>query len=237
MSEIEKRKRKLLSLPSVENWARNNHPRFDETLFALANFDKNPPQFGLGEVKRLCASLAEGKLTFPQVIEKIEAIKHPAVRSSAREVLPAFADYLRRKPIEGLEAFDGLKITYPIGPRPGGGTLSIPIMPTFVGLRNGQLVPVFVIPWASLSFDDFQKALMSSILKDALLSHQEFIGCDGEIAAFPKVENADIREQVRYECSWGIRSYASMDREDLNRQFSVFGSALLKVIDEMTEEG
>lgn len=232
MSELEKRKQRLLRLPSVENWARNNRPRFDDTFFALANFDKNPPQFGLSEVKALCANLAKGKQTFPEVMEKIETIKHLPVRSSARQVLPAFADYLRRKPIEGLEAFDGFRITYPIGPRPGGGTLSIPIVPTFVGVRNEQLVPVFVIPWASLSFDDFQKVLTSSILKDALLSHQQFIGCDGEILAFPKIEG----EEVRYECSWSIRTYALMDREDLNRQFSVFGRALFKVIDEMIEE-
>jgi hypothetical protein len=232
MSELEKRRRKLLNLTSVENWVRNNRPRFDDTFFALANFDKNPPQFGLREVRVLCAGLAKGKLTYPEVIEKIEAIKHPTVRSSARQVLPAFADYLRRKPIEGLEAFDGFRITYPIGPRPGGGTLSIPIVPTFVGIRNERLVPVFVIPWADLAFKDFQKILMSSILKDALLSHQQFIGCDSEIVAFPKLEYED----VRYECSWLVRSYASMDREDLNRQFHIFGRALFKVIEEMREE-
>lgn len=232
MTELEKRKRKLLNLPSVENWARNNRPRFDDTLFALANFDKNPPRFGLREVRMLCALLVQGKLTFAEAIEKIESIRHPAVRASARQVLPAFASYLKRNPIEGLEVFDGFRMTYPIGPRPGGGTLAIPISPTFVGVRDGALMPVFVIPWASLSFDDFQKKLMSSILKDALLSHQEFIGSDCEIVAFPKMEH----EEVRYECSWGVRSYASMDREDLSRQFSIFGRALSKLIEDMAEE-
>jgi hypothetical protein len=231
MSELEKRKRRLLNLPSVENWTRNNRPRLDETFFALANFDKNPPQFGLGEVRRLCAHLAMEKLSFPEAAEKIESIKHPTVRASAREVIPAFASYLKASGIEGLEAFQGFRITYPIGPRPGGGTLAIPIIPTFVGVRNEQLNPVFVIPWASLPFDDFQKILMSSILKDALLSHQHFIGCDAEVVAFPKYED----EAVRYDRSWSVRSYARMDRDDLNRQFSTFGRALTKAIDEMTE--
>ena len=156
MSELEKRKRRLLNLPSVENWTRNNRPRLDETFFALANFDKNPPKFGLGEVRRLCAHLAMGKLSFAEAAEKIEAIKHPTVRASAREVVPAFARYLRASATEGLEAFQGFRITYPIGPKPGGGTLAIPIIPTFVGLRNDQLLPVFVIPWADLPFNDFQ---------------------------------------------------------------------------------
>jgi len=111
--------------------------------------------------------------------------------------------------------------------------LAIPIEPTFVGLRNEQLVPTFVIPWASLPFDDFQKTLMSSILKDALLSHQHFIGYDAEVVAFPKFED----ENVRFDRAWSVTSYATMDREDLNRQFATFGRALNRVIDEMAEEG
>ena len=87
-------------------------------------------------------------------------------------------------------------------------------------------MPVFLIPWASLSFDDFQKNLVSSILKDALLTLQEFIGCDAEILAFPKIEG----ENQRYECSWRVISYAQMDREDLNKQFGIFGRALTNVI-------
>ncbi|HEX8224371.1 MAG TPA: hypothetical protein VF605_11200 [Allosphingosinicella sp.] len=233
MNEIERRKNRLFRLPSVENWARNNRPRLDDTFFALSNFDKNPPHFGLGSVKMLCASLAKGKLTLIEALQKAEMIKHAAVRSAALQVIPAFADYLRLRPIEGLEAFDDFRITYPIGPRPGGGTLSIPIVPTFVGIRDEQLVPVFIIPWSDLSFDDFQKVLASSVLKDALLSHQQFIGCDGEIVAFPKIEG----EQVRYECSWSILSYAQMDREDLSRQFSVFGRALMRVVEEIDEAG
>jgi hypothetical protein len=229
MNEAGKRKQRLFRLPSVENWVRNNRPRFDDTLFALSNFDRNPPQFGLGQVKALCASLAKGDLTASEALEKADAIKHAAVRASAQQVLPAFADYLRREPIEGLEAFDGFRITYPIGPRPGGGTLWIPVAPTFVGIRDEQLVPIFIIPWSELPFDDFQKTLASSVIKDALLSHQQFIGCDGEVVGFPKIEG----EEVRYERSWRVRSYATMDRDDLNRQFSIFGRALLAVVDEI----
>lgn len=110
--------------------------------------------------------------------------------------------------------------------------MAIPIVPTFVGLRDSELVPTFVIPWASLPFDDFQKNLMSSILNDALLSHQHFIGFDAEIVAFPKFED----ENLRFDRAWSVRSYARMDRDDLNRQFATFGRALNKVIDEMTEE-
>lgn len=232
MREAERRKRNLLNLPSIENWARNNRPRFDDTFFALSNFDKHPPTFGLGDVKKLCADFAMSKLSAGEASARAEAIKHPAVRAAAMQVLPEFQRYLRRSPIEGLKAFDGFRLPYPIGPKPGGGTLAIPIAPTFVGIRNGQLVPVFLIPWASLPFDDFQKCLVSSILKDSLLTLQEFIGCDAEILAFPKIED----DSQRYECSWGVTSYARMDREDLNKQFGIFGRALTDVITEIDQE-
>ncbi|WP_294337990.1 hypothetical protein [uncultured Sphingomonas sp.] len=234
MDDIEKRKRKLLKLPSIENWARNNRPRFDDTFFALSNFDRNPPRFGLAVVKGLCASMAKGELSLNDALDKSDEIKHDAVRASAQQVLPAFSRYLFRRPVEGLGAFDGFSLSYPIGPRPGGGTLAIPVAPTFVGLRGGALVPIFIIPWANFALDGFQKQLISSVLKDALLSHQDFIGCDGEVLAFPKNDG----ESTRYERSWNITSYASMDREDLNRQFGIFGRALFKVIEEMeTQSG
>lgn len=232
MDDLEKRKRKLLRLSSVENWARHNWRRVDDIILALSTFDRNPPQFGLGAVKMLCARLAMGRVSYNEALDAAEAIKHPAVRSAASQIVPVFQEYLTRKPVEALQAFENFRLTYPIGPRPGGGTLFIPIVPTFVGLRDERLVPVFIIPWANLALGGYQKTLISSILKDGLLSHQQFIDCDGEILAFPKMED----EEVRYERSWSIRDYASLDREDLSQQFSVFGRALSKLLDDIEME-
>lgn len=107
--------------------------------------------------------------------------------------------------------------------------MAIPVAPTFVGLRRDRLTPVFLIPWAHLGFDDFQKVLMSSIISDALLSHQDFVDGDVEILSFPRFEGA----AERFEVSWMVRSYATMDRDDLNRQFVTYGRALRQVIDEL----
>ena len=141
-SDAEKRKKRLVALPSVENWVRNNRPRFDETFFALSNFDKNPPMFSLAEVKKICARIVTGKLAREDIPQRLEAISHLTVRASARQVIPAFLNYLEKRPIAGLEAFEGFRLPYPIGPKPGGGTLAIPIIPTFVGIRDGKLTPV-----------------------------------------------------------------------------------------------
>lgn len=229
MSDKERRKKRLLRLPSVENWVRNNRRRFDETVLSLKNFDLNPPRLSLSQVRALCSDCALGKVASGDVERRIESIKHPTTRSAAREVVPAFLVYLKRFPIEGLQAFDGFRITYPIGPSPTGGTLAIPIAPTFVGIRDDCLVPVFLIPWASLAFDGFQKILMSSIIKDALLSHQDFVNADAEILCFPRLQYGP----ERFEVSWMARSYATMDREDLNHQFVTYGKALRSVLEDL----
>jgi hypothetical protein len=229
MNDKERRKKRLLRLPTVENWVRNNKRRLDETVFALRNFDLNPPRLSLSQVRSLCSDVALRKVNPGEIEARIETIKHPNARSSAREVLPAFQDYLRRYPIEGLQAFESFRVTYPIGPNPLGGTLAIPVAPTFVGLRADRLTPVFLIPWASLEFDDFQKVLMSSIIKDALLSHQDFVEGDAEVLGFPRLEYGT----ERFETSWMVRSYATMDRDDLNRQFVTYGRALRQVIEEL----
>lgn len=233
MNDVARRIKRLLSLPSVENWARNNKPRFDDTLLALSNFDRNPPKFSLGPIKRICSSLARSKIDLAEALTEVEKIRHNTVRASGRQVIPALASYLNKNPIEGLDAFDNFRITYPIGRRPNGGTLFIPIIPTFVGIRDNNLCPVFIVPWADIKpFGDFQRTLMASILRDSLLSYQQFIDCDGEIVAFPKADGGPTRAIRR----WSIRSHASMDREDLSAQFSKYGRALYAIIDEINRD-
>jgi hypothetical protein len=94
------------------------------------------------------------------------------------------------------------------------------------------LTPVFLIPWTKLAFSNFQKILMSSLIQDALLTHQDFLGCDALVMAFPLIEET----RQRYPVSWGVMSYALMDRERLNHQFLVYGRALRNVLAALDEE-
>lgn len=232
MSNKEKRKRKLLNLPSVENFTRNNTPRVDDTALALANFDKNPPAFSLAPVKSLCTDIVLDKLDSNEIAARIGKIKHPAAHRSALEVIPAFRKYVSENDFEGVADFRGFRITYPIGPSPAGGTLNIPIVPTFVAFVRGQLTPIFLIPWTKMALKDFQKFLMSSIINDALLTHQDFLDCDAAVLAFPRIEET----LERYPAAWGVKSYATMDRERLNHQFMTYGRALKEVIEELDAE-
>jgi len=110
-----------------------------------------------------------------------------------------------------------------------GQTLSIPIYPTFVGILNDRLTPVFLISWAQLTFNEYQKALISSVIVDAVLSHQDFLDSEALILALPRIPN----EKVRYERLWSARDYASLDQEGLNQQFDTYSRAVARVLAEL----
>lgn len=232
MDDKTKRRRRLLKLPTVENFARNNRPRTDETALVLTNLDKNPPPFSLAPVKRLCAGIALGNVDQSELHERLGKIRHPGAYQAASEIIPEFLKFVTETRLEGISDFDGFKVSYPIGPNPDGGTLNIPVAPTFVCFMGDNLVPVFLIPWATMVFSDFQKTLMSSIINDALLTHQDFIGCDALVLAFPLIPET----RQRYRISWGVGSYAAMDRERLNHQFLKYGRALTTVLASLDAE-
>lgn len=232
MDDKTKRRRRLLKLPTVENFARNNRPRTDETTLALTNLDKNPPPFSLAAVKRLCADIALLNVEQSEVESRLKKIRHPGAHRAAREIIPEFLKFVSETGLEGVRDFDGFRVSYPIGPNPDGGTLNIPVAPTFVCFIRDELIPVFLIPWATMVFSDFQKVLMSSIINDALLTHQDFIGCDALVLAFPLIPEA----RQRFKMSWGVTSYAQMDRERLNHQFLKYGRALTDVLASLDAE-
>ena len=74
--------------------------------------------------------------------------------------------------------------------------------------------------------------VLSSLVQDALLTHQDFLGCDALILAFPLIEET----RQRYTVSWNVLNYAQMDRERLNHQFLVYGRALKNVLAALDEE-
>lgn len=229
MDDAERKARKLLSLPTLPNWVRNNRRRFDETVFELRRFLQSPPRHSLAKVNLLCARVACRQMTMTEAVSEVEKLGNPISRQAGREVLPAFHQFLRASGVEGVSEFAGFQIAYPIGSAPDRTTLSIPIYPTFVGILNGQLTPVFLISWAQLTFNEYQKALISSVVVDAVLSHQDFIQSEALILALPRIPN----EKVRYERLWSARDYATLDQEGLNLQFNTYSRAVARVLAEL----
>lgn len=232
MEDTEKRIKRLMRLPSLVNWVRHNKRRLDETVFQLREFANNPPRHSLQPVQKLCAALAYGKLTQESALEKAEEIVRPAARVAAREVIPAFCRYLAKTGIEGASELDGFHAMYIIGKRPNGEPLLVPVKPTFIGIKNDELMPVFVVPWVDFKLDGFQKYLLSTIICDAILTQQDFLNSDAEILAFPRIKNTKTRHQR----GWHARQYNLLSQDDLIEQFERYSRALRTVVAELRAE-
>ncbi|HEY0621744.1 hypothetical protein [Sphingomonas sp.] len=232
MDDTEKRIKRLMSLPSLVNWVRHNKRRLDDTIFQLREFANNPPRHSLRPVQKLCAALAYGTCDEEDALNRAEAIAMPAAKVAAREVIPAFSRYLKKSGIEGVIEFDGFQAMYIIGKKPDDAPLLVPVRPTFVGIKNEKLVPVFVIPWVDFKLDGFQKYLLSTIICDAILTQQDFLGSDSEIIAFPRIKGTHTRDQR----GWLATQYNLLSQDDLMEQFERYTRALRAVIAELRSE-
>lgn len=232
MDDNEKRAQRLMRLPSLVNWVRHNKRRLDDTIFQLREFDKNPPRHSLKEVGKLCAELAYGKLNLEDALDKAEGITRPAVRVAAKEVVPAFYKYLKKSKIYGVAELDGFQAMYIIGKKPDDEPLLVPVKPTFIGIKEDKLYPVFVVAWAEFNLDGFQKYLLSTIICDAILTQQDFLASNAEIVAFPRIKNTKTRDQR----SWSAREYDLLSQDDLVQQFERYSLALKTIVAEIRAE-
>lgn len=226
MIDVDATIKRLLRPPSVANWARHNFRRLDETSRGLLRFATVPPRHSLGDVYTICAAIVTDQLSLEQALRCADEIKHPLTRRASREIVPAFYYYAKGRKLDGLSAFKGFRTPYPIGRSSEGGTLTIPVIPTFTMLTGDQLKPVFLIGWASLTLNDYQKQLLSTIIRNAILTQQDFLNSDAEVVCIPRCR----RSGGRIVQDWSVRQYAQLTEDDLQEQFARYGSALDQVI-------
>lgn len=231
MTDIEKKVKRLLKLPALVNWVRHNKRRLDDTVFQLREFSKSPPMHSLAPVQKICANLAYGRISVSDAMETADTINRVIVKSAAKEIIPEFYKYLIDSDIQGVPELDGFYAMYIIGKQPNGEPLLVPVKPTFIGVKNNVLTPVFLIPWASLNLDNFQQYLLSTIVCDSVLTQQDYRQSDAEIVALPRIKGS----KVRYRRSWRARDYNMLSKSDLSEQFERYSKALSVVIQEIRQ--
>ena len=222
MINVEATIKRLLKPPSVANWVRHNFKRTDRTRKGLLRFAKVPPTHSLAEVYSICAAIVTDQIDLEQADKCIDRDKDTRAKVAAREIVPLFYAFAKEQNLEGLAAFKGFSTPYPLGRGPDGKAISIPVTPTFTIIRAGALVPVFLIGWATLPLDDYQKALLSTIINDALLTQQDFLGSDALIICTPKHRKTDARQIL----TWHASKYATLSEDDLQDQFIRYRKAL-----------
>lgn len=230
MADVKDPIKRLMRLPSVVNWARHNSQRLDETKSRLKLFALKPPRHSLGQVHKLCAKIAYRKHDFASAMSEIDKFADPMVRQAAREIIPAFCQYASEFALDGIEELDGIAIPFPVGQGPDGKTLFVPIKPTFTVARKDQLTPYFVIGWATLYLNDFQKKLISTIIMQSYLSQQDYLLSDAVVIGLPRIKYT----KTRYHRTWEVKSYATLSNEQLADQFIRYGRALREVIKELS---
>jgi hypothetical protein len=217
---------RVLRLPSLVNWARQNYRRLDETRRRIQQLADFPPRHSLQKIYEICAAIAYRDLSPSKIDDRIEEIENPFARMAAREVIPAFLETVRQREFDGIKELHAKMLPIPIGRGPDGKPLLIPIRPTFVLADGARLKPIFLIGWASLTLTDYQKSLVSTIIDRSYLSQQDFLGSDAEVLCFPRIPKTKRRE-ARW---WLTSQIPHLSDEEVAEQFDRYSLAVREVI-------
>lgn len=215
MKNSEQAVKRILRPPSVVNWASHNHRRFDETRNELLRFAQVPPKHSLGSVYEICEAIVTDRISFEQAMKCVDSVKHPLAREAAREIIPVFFSYAQSSHLDGLPTFKDFRSPYPIGRSADDSTITVPVIPTFTILREDRPTPVFMIGWASRQLTDYQKKLLSTVIHNAILTQQDFLGSNALIIRSPRSKLTNTRTIQ----DWWVRDYPLLTNDDLLAQF------------------
>lgn len=226
MTPNEKKIKKLLNIPGVLNWARQNFPRRDDTRIALERLVASDLQISLNPIYSLCARIAYREVSYDAAFDKAAAYQGKFHRDAGTQIIPLFQEFLTKNQYEGVKDFRKLRIPFPIGKNPEGKVASVPVRPTFVTIRQGRLHPVFLLGWIDSPLTPHQVRLICAVIRRALLTQQDFLGCDAEIVTFSRGKGGGSR----YLGGWLVSAYPDLTDAELARQVEVYNDALVEVL-------
>ena len=228
MRTAEQRIAQIRRPPSLPNWVRLNDRRRDETAKRITRFVLGKPRHALTKIYTVIADYVSFGLSKETIFKAVDAIPNKYVRDLGCEIVDALIPWIESQNIQGIQIFHDMVANFPIGRG-----MLVPVKPTFVVLDNGQLVPYFVIGWASFPFNDYQKSLLSSVIYRAILTLEDFAGSDAVVVCVPRISSGIPVRTVR---SWRISESALLTDVQLREQFDRFGNALDDAVPVILEE-
>ncbi|WCP12753.1 hypothetical protein sphantq_01156 [Sphingobium sp. AntQ-1] len=226
MKNSEQAVKRILRPPSVANWVSHNHRRLDKTKNGLLRFAQVPPKHSLGGVYSICEAIVTDRISFEQAMKCVDGIRHPLTRAAAREIIPVFYSYAQSSHLDGLPTFKDFRSPYPIGRTIDGSTITVPVVPTFTILSEGKPTPVFMIGWASRQLTSYQKRLLSTVVHNAILTQQDFMGSNALIVRTPRSKLTN----TRIINDWWVRDFPFLTDHELHDQFQRYGQAVTEVV-------
>ena len=218
MTDPQKAIAKLRRPPAVHNWVKSLRRRRDATAFALFNFAVNGPRHSLQKVTQIVGFVVFDGLSEDEALRCLSKISDPAARTYGREILKAIVPWIKDRSLNGAQIFKDLCEYYRVS-----SDVAVPVRPTFVVREDGKITPYFVICWAKMDFDVYQKRILSTLILDAILRLEEFAGSDAKIVCVPRYRNS---KSERFVLDWSVTDYPPLDEHEKSELFSRYELAL-----------
>lgn len=218
MIDPQKAIQKLRRPPAAHNWVKSLRKRRDASALALYNFAVNGPRHSLQKVSEIIGFVVFDDLTMEDAQKCLSKISDPKVRAYGHEILRAIVPWIKERELRGVQIFQNLTEFYRVS-----SVVSIPVRPTFV-VRDGETItPYFVICWAKMDLDIYQKRILSTVIADAILRLEEFEGSDARILCVPRYRGSKTE---RFVSDWWISEYPPLDELEKSELFGRYEFAL-----------
>ena len=219
MMDPQKAIRKLHRPPGAHNWIKNIRARTDDTARSLYNTVVNGPRHSLRQINEIIKMVVVDGISDQQAIECASRIKDARTRSYAGHILRAILPHIRLNAWKGVEVFKDMVEYYPVA-----ANVNVPVRPTFVLNDGVRLTPYFVICWAEIGLSDYQKRILSTLIRESVLSLEEFEGSNAVIVCVPRYKFSKTERQI---VQWALSDYTDLTGDEKAELFERYGNALV----------
>lgn len=218
MNDPQKAIQKLRKPPAVHNWVKNIQRRTDDTAQSLYNTAVNGPRHSLKQVTDIIRNVVVDGLSDESAFKCNGAISNARTRAYGFQILKAILPYIRRESWKGVQVFKNLVEYYPVAQ-----FVDVPVKPTFGINNNGKILPYFVICWVQVGLSEYQKRISTTLIRESILSLEEFEGSDAVIVCVPR---HSFSKTERYVIEWKLSDYEPLTPEEKADLFERYGNAL-----------
>lgn len=218
MNKAQKIIAKLRRPPAAHNLVKSIKSRRDQTAFALHNFAMFPPRSSLTDAVKICSQIIYDGISLEQALKCADVIKKGGDRQKARWIITAFHRKVKEAGWEGIQVFRDMEESFPVA-----AGVKVPVKPTFVLNDGDKLVPYFLICWASMDFSPEQKAILSTLISEAILSLEEFEGSDAIVVCTPLARHSKYERDVLV---WRVSDFPPLSEIERERIFDRYANAL-----------
>jgi hypothetical protein len=205
--------------PYVHNWARYNFPDELKTTKAIVQFIENAPRITYAAGSAIIRDRITLKLDRETALTAALTKGHEKSRPFVREFVEAFYDHDEARQYSGLPAYDQF-----VEPFRASKSIKIPVKPLIVIAEDGMLKPIFVVGWATMPLNKFQRRLLMTIIEDAVFSLTDFQKSKGEFVSFPRAEGTNSGERTPE--VWERGDFDLLNKAELKDQIDLYLRAL-----------